>query len=948
MSSSWFPRFLAALFRRSPRHRPAHRGRRQYLRIELLEDRTLPSIDPLSLAALRGVAGDDLVGKDGPLIKAGFDLAYLHAEFQEYCGCSGPFQSTLPLIITQGNSVRIEAIAAGNVDALVTNLQQMGLTDITVHGLYVNGWLPINAIPAMASLSNLKYAMPVYAPITNTGFVTSQGDAALRADVARATLGVTGAGVTVGVLSDSFNTSGNGSYAIDQIIGVLPPGINVIQDTAGTDEGRAMLQLIHDVAPGAALAFATASLGVASFANNITALAAAGANVIVDDITYLNEPFFQDGPLAQTVDTVVASGVAYFSSAGNSARNSYERGFVSGGILPAGSFGSPLFRGGEVHDFNPSAIVTDITQSISIPAGQTIIIGFQWDQPFFSVSGFPGAATDMDIYLVNAAGTAVLAAATTNNILAGDPLEILVFTNTTGTTLNANLVISRFFGLAPNLMKYVIFRGGTINEYATNSSTVIGHHNAAGTIAVGAAFYQQTPVFGVNPPVIEPFSSAGGTRILFTTTGQPTNIQRQRPDVVGPDGTDNSFFGVDVDGTGWPNFFGTSAAAPHVAAVAALMLQANPSLTPDQIRNILRSTAIDMDDPFTPTFDVGFDFGTGFGFVDALRAVQAAISPGPSPGGNTIFATGTDQGGGPHVRVFDSATGALIGSFFAYNPAFTGGVRVAVGDVTGDGQPEIITAPGPGGGPHIRIFTPTGQPLGGFFAYSPSFTGGVYVAVANVTGNNRAEIITGAGAGGGPHVIVRDGVSFGVIHSFFAFVPSFTGGVRVAGGDLNGDGRADIVVAAGPGGGPHVRAFSGANLALLHNFFAYSPLFSGGVHVAVGAVTGTRPHIITGAGANTTTNIRIFDGISGLFISGFSLPSNGGSSLFEGDRDAAARGEIRVAVTDRNGDGRLDIIVGLGASSQPRVRIFDALSLNVLDDFFAYDPNFRRGIFVGG
>src|SRR5262249_18273387 len=148
-----------------------------------------------------------------------------------------------------------------------------------------------------------------------------------------------------------------------------------------------------------------------------------------------------------------------------------------------------------------------------------------------------------------------------------------------------------------------------------------------------------------------------------------------------------------------------------------------------------------------------------------------------------------------------------------------GGVRVATGDINGDGVADIITAPGPGGGPDIRVFDGvTGQLIREFMAYSPYFLGGVYVAAGDVNADGRADIITAPDSGGGPEVKVFSGRDNSTLYDFYAYSPFFGGGVRVAAGDINGDGRADIITGAGPGGGPHVKAFSGANGAVIRSF----------------------------------------------------------------------------------------------------------------------------------
>ena len=195
--------------------------------------------------------------------------------------------------------------------------------------------------------------------------------------------------------------------------------------------------------------------------------------------------------------------------------------------------------------------------------------------------------------------------------------------------------------------------------------------------------------------------------------------------------------------------------------------------------------------------------------------------------------TGADFSGGQHVQAFSGRDGSLLRNFMAYGAGFTGGVRVAAGDVDADGRADIITGAGPGGGPHVQVFRGTDLAvLHSFFAFDAGFTGGVWVEAARIDADTRSEIIVGAGAGGGPHVRVFSGLNLTVLHSFFAYGDSFTGGVRVAAADLNGDGRDDIITGAGPGGGPHVREFNGITLAELDSFFAFEDSFTGGVFVA--------------------------------------------------------------------------------------------------------------------
>src|SRR5439155_3410851 len=236
-----------------------------------------------------------------------------------------------------------------------------------------------------------------------------------------------------------------------------------------------------------------------------------------------------------------------------------------------------------------------------------------------------------------------------------------------------------------------------------------------------------------------------------------------------------------------------------------------------------------------------------------------------------VTVTANDADGPPTVTVREASTSRVLSSFDAYASRFTGGVRVAVGYVNGDQTPDIITAPGPGGGPHIKVFDgSTGDLLFQFMAYDTSFRGGVYVAAGDVNGDGIEDIITGAGASGGPHVKVFDGLTGNVIASFFAYDPAFRGGVQVGAGDTNADGRADIITGAGPGGGPHVKVFSGANLGVLASFFPYDTGFRGGVFVAAGDVNGDgRADVITGPGAGGGSHVEAFDVRSGTLLRSF-------------------------------------------------------------------------------
>jgi Subtilase family len=565
--------------------------------------------------------------KDGPIAKLTHSLTALHNRHNAHLAelTTAAFSSDDPLIRLVGDGVVIDAVASDDANVLKSDLESLGMQEAVAFGRIVSGQLPISAIPAAAALASLRFAQPVVAT-TDIGTVTSQGDSAIRSNVARTMFGVDGSGVKVGVLSDSFNCRGGATTNIAN--NDLSP-VAVLQEEAGcssgTDEGRAMLQIVHDVAPGASLLFATGFNGTASFAANIQALAAAGAKVIVDDVILFTQPFFQDGIVAQTVNSVVAGGVAYFSAAGNRGRQSYESIFRPGDVFPADAIpsasGAPRFLGGTAHNFNPSG-GKDHFQSITIPGQTTVTFSLQWDSPFFSVSGSPGTQNDVDIYLLNASATQVLRGETVNN-LGGDAVELLTIQNTGTMPINLNLMIVKFAGADPGLIKYTWQGTATVNEFNTQSSTIFGHKNAAGAQTVGAAAYFSTPAFGVSPPLLNSFSSSGPTPILFDLAGNrlaTPDPRADKPEIVAPDGADTTFFGTDTDGNGFPNFFGTSAAAPHAAAVAALLLHAKPTLTPAGVYGSLERTAIDMR-------AAGFDNDSGFGLIQADAAVADALTP---------------------------------------------------------------------------------------------------------------------------------------------------------------------------------------------------------------------------------------------------------------------------------------------------------------------------------
>jgi hypothetical protein len=633
-------------------------------------------------------------------VRAGHELDDLHA-MNPAIRLRQDSDSAEPLVL-------IDAVTRGEPEALKAALENLGLRHASVYANDVGGWLPtsqLNAAAALAELHSIRAAMPR----TRTGAVTTQGDFAQGSQQLRAAnAALSGVGVTVGVISDSFNcykvyeqansgvpaSGANGyasngftaDYAHDIQTGDLPSGVNVLEEAPctqfgapiflpDTDEGRAMLQIVHDVAPGASLAFYTADVSEADFANGIGALAKAGATVEADDVGYPDEPYFQDGILSQAIDAVAAQGVAYFSAAGNDAENSYETTTPSFATPASGSGPQP---GEMLLGFTGAGQPTVTALPVTLPPlvpGEFIFITLQWDQPYVTgAPGSPGASSRLDLCISGQGGGDVVLSYTTAspttctglNATGTDPNQIILVgipANASGNSAMTGINIS--IGLAagsppPGRIKLNVDddgAGAVISpSYATNSPTVQGHPAAAGAVAVGAAFFFDTPACGASTPTLEAYSSEGGTPILFdTTTGArlATPVVRQKPQVVGPDGGNDTFLGQTLSHYGFaggtlptsipecqnnnsfPNFLGTSAATPHVASIAALMLQTNKALTPAQITSALQDSTITMGEP-SPNFN------DGYGFVQAGAAL-ALLPPGPptlsAPG--TSFTVGT-------------------------------------------------------------------------------------------------------------------------------------------------------------------------------------------------------------------------------------------------------------------------------------------------------------------
>lgn len=226
-------------------------------------------------------------------------------------------------------------------------------------------------------------------------------------------------------------------------------------------------------------------------------------------------------------------------------------------------------------------------------------------------------------------------------------------------------------------------------------------------------------------------------------------------------------------------------------------------------------------------------------YEDNMRAGVYVASGDLDNDGTDEIVVGTGRGGGPQVRIFDmQGNMKFTPGFFAYDEGFRGGVNVAVGNIDGKGGAEIITGAGPGGGPHVRVFNKKGNYKGiDFFPFASDTRGGVSVATANIDGGNDDEVIMGIHSFGHAWVkVYKNDVNKTILGEFKAYPDSFYGGVNVAGADVDGDGKDEVLTSVRQSGGPQVRAFEGHGKALPLNLFAYESDFRGGVSIGAGDV----------------------------------------------------------------------------------------------------------------
>jgi hypothetical protein len=535
-----------------------------------------------------------------------------------------------------GRTLRLDSSGAVEVYLHVSTLTPKTLQVLDRHGVQVlqsdqssgivYATVPLEALDTTAALPFVRWIRPPSYTVLRIGSVTSAGDMALRAKELRDNLGVDGSGVRVGILSDSLTdiqtAVANGDLPADLTI---VNGKDGSTDAAATNEGRAIAEIIHDLAPGAALFFHSAFPASQDSITALRALTAVGVHIIVDDVGFLGEPVFEDGPVARAVREAINAGVVYVTAAGNDAQQHYQGLYKE--FDP--NDGDAQIN---LHEFGAG----DLTLDITIASGSFLAAFLQWPDPF---NGSANTA-DYDLFVFDANGSVDACTlpglsgtcASTDEQLSSQapPLEMVTVNNNTGSDVTVTLVINRFAGA---VLPLSLFFNGDIDvlEHNVARGSIFGHPCVRQALAVGAI--HATPNFATNP--LEAFSAQGPCEIFF-----PPFDSRTKPDLAAADGVATSLADFNP-------FFGTSPAAPHVAAIAALLMDiaGGPGvLSSTQIANILRVAAVDRGAP-------GPDNSFGHGAVDAvqanaaLQALQAGTNAPPqsaidAPAEDTVIAPG--------------------------------------------------------------------------------------------------------------------------------------------------------------------------------------------------------------------------------------------------------------------------------------------------------------------
>lgn len=467
------------------------------------------------------------------------------------------------------NEARSKGLNKTTGDLVYVYIQFSNQVDLQVADDYINtvinqdeetqtiaAWISIDRIYDLAALEEVLLIEPVIPPVVHS--ITSEGDNIHNASFFRESTGLDGKGIKIGVISDGVN---NWTDARDA--GELPD-ITVLSNNTGGDEGTALLEIIHDLAPSADLYFHDCGQNTIAFKEAIKALVDSGCNVIVDDIGWPSEPYFEDGSIARFVRKSITdsrNSFIYITSAGNASMGHYQ----------------DIFNGdnNNFHDFSENEGIQSLP--VYVPPNGLIQVVLQWDDRFgWSSNDYDLYLFDETYSLLNEEG----GMSTQNGH--SNPMEYTYYYNQTSEAQLIYVDVHKFSGTGKTLELYVY--GGYFLDYSTVEDSIFGHAAVPEVITVGAInanHYDGTPNTTYE---IANYSSQGDVTIKY-----PRTEVRNKPDICG-------ISGVSVSGAGgFPStFYGTSASAPHIAALTALIWCQSPNQKASQVKKILLDSTIDL------------------------------------------------------------------------------------------------------------------------------------------------------------------------------------------------------------------------------------------------------------------------------------------------------------------------------------------------------------------
>jgi hypothetical protein len=603
--------------------------------------------------------------------------------------------------------VRVRSTLTKYMGDLEAELKTLGMDVVLLEPSQnmIIGYLPLDKILDLPNQAHFSAATPVLKPATSVGSVDTEGDAVIQADTFRNATGIDGTGVKVGVLSDSVNEFANG-LADSVKTGDLPSNVQILEDGplsdpnfTPTDEGRAMLEIVHDIAPGASLAFHTAFRGEQDFANGIQALANNGAKVIADDVFYFDSPMFNDGVIAKAVNTVHSQGVFYTSAAGNAADHGWQDAWRPVDNQTIGTTGSGQGQvKGTFENFSNVKGTTQILQKFTLAAkNHEMHLSFQWDSAYLE-GGSPlpnyQVKNDLAVYITSQDGSTIFKVFDDKNKNTDMAFEDVDFINDGSFQSSTTFAIAIQMhnpttDPAPTHLRWRLVAGDDPKADFEGAPTTMGQAAANGAVAVGAV-----PWFSPNTP--ESFTSLGGPlTFLFDSNGKRLAKAeiRNKPELAAPDGVSTSFFGGPFTAPSGRMqahaFFGTSAATPHVAGAAALLIEEAPAASPDQILQHLELTAIDVP-------PVGVDNLTGFGRI-VLKPLIFVTGPDrfelneTSDAATNLGTLTTVPQVFEGLTIFDHPNGLSDYDWYRWTAGFTGTVtaKIQVGNNIGPGTGSL-------------------------------------------------------------------------------------------------------------------------------------------------------------------------------------------------------------------------------------------------------------------